>query len=85
MRLGWPPPALPHGYGPDLADLGRPGVAPPEVMAIGGHAGCRNLPCPSPITPTFTASPRLLPLRRDPVHMNTARGTVIPREVQPFP
>jgi hypothetical protein len=43
MRSGWPHPALPPGYGPDLVDFGRPDVAPLDVMAIGsGHAGCRH-------------------------------------------
>jgi hypothetical protein len=42
MRLGWPHPALPYDYGPDLVDFGRPNVAPTDVMAIGGHAGYRH-------------------------------------------
>ena len=42
MRLGWPYPALPPGYSPDLAHVWRRNVAPPDVMAIGGHAGCRH-------------------------------------------
>jgi hypothetical protein len=42
MRLGWPYPALPPGYGPEFVDFGWPNVAPPDVMAIRGHAGCRH-------------------------------------------
>jgi hypothetical protein len=86
MRLSWPDPALSPGCGPDLVDFGRPAdVAPPDVMAIGDHASCRHrAEVPQAENPNIhhvTSSDSLAQGPRAPVHRNTERGAVIPREV----